>query len=128
MRKYWMLVIGLVAVGIAGIAVPAWAGSEESSPDVDRAAEPAPPRGALALPGPSPEMRAQLDEGLQCMEEQGFGAPDPEGDERGIFIPREEADSEAFREAAEECELPPPPTDAEIRAIGCAEDRAREEG
>jgi len=44
-----------------------------------------------------------------------------------VFIPRSETDTDAFKRAASDCQLPPPPTDAQIRQLGCTDAQARDD-
>ena len=126
------VIAGAAVIAAVAIAVPALG----SDPDVTAADEPSgtSDEAYAAPPAPPPMLtaadREQLDEAVQCMADKGFGAPTPDagdGEGRGLFISREEADDDAFRQAAEECELPPPPTDAQIRAIGCSDGVVRDE-
>jgi hypothetical protein len=123
MKKHWILVIGLLVIGALGVAVPAWA-EDDTSEGTEAADVPAPP-GAERLVVPGPEAREELDAAIECMAEKGYGPPG-EGEDN-VVIPPSEIESDEFRAAAEECDLPPPPTDADIRALACSEDLAREE-
>jgi len=124
----------ILSLAVAAIAVPAWASSGGSG-DVQQASEPSSSDSAgvsaaavpsdEGFPVKSPEARQQLDDAIQCMTDKGFGTPTGDG---GVFIPRSETDSDEFKQAANDCGLPPPPTDAQIAQIaqrGCADDLAR---
>jgi len=134
----------LLTLVVAAIAVPAWASSDGSG-EVERAAEPSDPDTGQVEPAPAPSgasdevalpspiTREQLDQALQCMADHGYGmgtATDDGGPDEGgaLLIPRAETETDEFQQAAKECELPPPPTDAQIRQLGCADDQARREG
>jgi hypothetical protein len=119
----------------AAIAVPAWANSGGGG-DVERTSKPSGLREAVQLapasarPGdavralpPIPIRRKELDRSLQCMSDHGFGQGSAT-DHGGTFIPRSETKTREFRRAAKECKLPPPPTNAQIRQIGCRGARA----
>ena len=99
----------------AALAIPALA----SSGDGD---------GEGGEPAGFPADRAILDDALRCLNDRGFGTPTPDDgvEGPGMFIPRSVADSSEFQEAADECGLPDPPTDAEIRDLGCSDARARD--
>ena len=87
-----------------------------------------PPPGARDLmPLPPRPTREQLDQALQCMSDHGFGMGTPLS-RGGKLIPRSETKTQKFRQAAKECELPPPPTDAQIRQMACHAVKARREG
>jgi hypothetical protein len=134
MKSKWrsVAILGLAA---AAIAVPAWASSGGGG-DVQQASRPAGSDASRVELAPTPfgsnrvaldpAARKHLDQAVQCMADRGFGAPPPGGGD-GMFIPRSETDSDAFKHAASECRLPPPPTDAQIRHLGCADARARDE-
>jgi hypothetical protein len=128
--------VAILGLAVAAIAVPAWASSGGGG-DVQQASEPAGSDASQVDLAPTPSgsddrvpldsaARKQLDQAIQCMADRGFGAPPPDG-HGSMFIPRSETDTDAFRHAASECRLPPPPTDAQIRQIGCADARARDE-
>jgi hypothetical protein len=132
-KSRWRTAALLMLVA-AAIAVPA-RGSSGGNHDVQPAAEPNHPQGSVeqapagsagreALPLPPPVRREDLDQAIQCMADRGFGLGTP-GQRRGVLIPRSETKTEKFREAAKECELPPPPTDAQIRKMACGDDRRR---
>jgi hypothetical protein len=99
--------------------------TEPSSVDPGQVA-PAASGGRAELPLPPPT-RAQLDRSVRCMADHGFGMGSA-NDRHGTFIPRAETQTPEFRRAAKDCELPPPPTDAQIARIGCAAAQARREG
>jgi hypothetical protein len=124
MRKHWMLVTGLLVIGALGIAVPAWAEDDGDPGGLEAAPVPAPP-GAETIAVPGPQAREDFDAAFECMAGKGYGPPG-EGEDN-VVIPPSEIESAEFRAAAEECDLPPPPTDADIRALACDEDRARDE-
>jgi hypothetical protein len=139
------VLLGLV---VAAVAVPAWASSEGTGdvqqatgapkgdsgqvvPAASRAPGRFPPPGTRdVLPLPPRPTREQLDQSLQCMSDHGFGMGAANGP--GVFIPRSETKTREFRQAAKECELPRPPThaqiDAQIARIGCSAAHARREG
>jgi hypothetical protein len=136
-RNEWRSV-AILALAVAAIAVPAWASSGGGG-EVQQASDPA-DSGASRVdlaPMPSgsgdwvaldPAGRQQLDQAVQCMADRGFGGSQPGGgDGGGAFIPRSETGTDAFKRAASQCQLPPPPTDAQIRHFGCADARARGE-
>jgi hypothetical protein len=79
-------------------------------------------------PAGFPADRAILDDALRCLSDRGFGTPTPDDgvEGPGMFIPRSVADSSEFKDAADECGLPEPPTDAEIRDLACSDARARD--
>ena len=125
-------ILGLV---VTAIAMPAWASSGGSG-DVQQASESAGSDASRVDLAPTPSgldnrvqldsaARKQLDQAVQCMADRGLGAPSPGGGDGGMFIPRSETDTDAFKHAASECRLPPPPTDARIRQIACADAKAR---
>jgi hypothetical protein len=134
-KRKWQIA-ALLGLAVAAIAIPAWA---SSGGDVRRAAEPSGPDGVPVTAGaaasgasdespmPSRPTRAQLDRALQCMTDHGFGMG-AANDRRGVFISRAETKTRAFQRAAQDCGLPPPPTDAQISRIGCAASQARREG
>ena len=98
----------VLVLAVAAVAVPAWASSG----------------GGEEATAPPPLDRAQLDRSLQCMADHGYGIGAPtEGG--GAVISREQAQSEEFHRAASACELPPPPTDAQIHEMACGDDAAR---
>ena len=123
-----------LGLAVAAIAVPAWASSGGGG-EVQRASEAA-GAGASRVDLPpmtsgsddrvplDPAGRQQLDQAIQCMADRGFGGSQPGG---GAFIPRSETRTDAVKRAASQCQLPPPPTDAQIRHFGCADARARGE-
>ena len=125
----------LLMLAAAAIAVPAW-GSSGGNGEVQRASTPnGSERGSVeraptgsgarqALPLPPPLRREDLDRGLDCMAEHGFGMGSA-NDRGGVLIPRAETKTKRFRDAAKECELPAPPTDAQIRKMACGADRTR---
>jgi hypothetical protein len=125
----------IMSLAGAAIAVPAWASSAGGG-DVQRVSKPSGLREAVELapvsarPGdrvralpPIPFTRKELDGSIHCMSDHGFG-PGSGADHPGVFIPRSETKTREFRRAAKECELPPPPTKAQIRQIGCRGARA----
>jgi hypothetical protein len=131
-KNRWQTV-ALLMLATAAIAVPAWAsgggGSVQPAPEpsgaegsVERA--PAASQARQALPLPPPLRREDLDQGLECMAERGFGMGSATH-RGGVLIPRAETKTKRFRDAAKECELPPPPTDAQIHRMACGEDWAR---
>jgi hypothetical protein len=126
--------VAILGLAVAAIAVPAWASSGEGG-DLWQASEASGSGAGQADSSPTPSgpddpvpldsaARQQLDQAIQCMADRGFGGPPPGGGD-GVFIPRSETDTEAFKQAASQCQLPPPPTDAQIRQLGCADARAR---
>jgi hypothetical protein len=128
----WQLA-GLLTLVAAAIAVPAWA---SSGGDAQRASDAA-ASGSSVAPAPdssgqdplpiTPVDRDQLDDAVQCMTNHGFGTATEDG---GVFISGSETETDAFRYAADECglpprptDLPPRPTDAEMNAaMKCMED------
>ena len=126
----------VIGLAVAAVAVPAWASSgagdvqraaRASSSDGDGVAVASAAAGARdAVPAPPPVNRKQLDQAVRCMASHGFGMGGPNG--RGAFISRAETKTKAFRRAAKACQLPPPPSDAQIRRIGCPAGAARRAG
>ena len=126
--------VAILGLAVAAIAVPAWASSGGGG-EVQQASEPAGSGASRVDLAPmssgsgdrvplDPAGRQQLDQAIQCMADRGFGGSQPGG---GAFIPRSETGTDAFKRAASQCQLPPPPTDAQIRHFGCADGRARGE-
>jgi hypothetical protein len=136
-RNKWQSV-AILGLAVAAITVPAWASSGGGG-DVQLASEPSGSDAGQVDPAPTPSgsddpvpldsaARQHLDQAIQCMADRGFGTPPPDSaDGRAVLIPGSETDTDAFKQAASECRLPPPPTDAQIRQLGCADARARDE-
>jgi hypothetical protein len=133
--------VAILSLAVAAIAVPAWASSGGSG-DVQQASEPSGSDAGQVDPAPAPSgsddtvpldaaARRQLDQAINCMADRGFGAPPQDaGDpaEGGaVFIPRSETDTDAFQRAASDCQLPPPPTDVQIRQLACRDAQARDD-
>jgi hypothetical protein len=129
-KSRWQTAALLILVA-AAIAVPAW-GSSGGSDGVQPAATPnGSDRGSVAQAAAGSEARdgiavrprptrEQLDQALQCMANQGFGMGTTT--HRGeVAISRFETKTQEFRDAAKRCELPPPPTDAQIRKMACGD-------
>ena len=133
-RNKWQAAT-LLTLAAAVIAVPAWGsgggnGGVQPAPtpirsdggSIERAPAGSDARDEIAVP--SRPTREQLDQALQCMANQGFGMGT--ATHRGeVAISRSETKTKAFRDAAQKCELPPPPTDAQIRKLACGADRGR---
>jgi hypothetical protein len=111
--KRAVLVAGGLILAAAAMALPALA--SDGGEGVEQAGFPAD--------------RELIDDALTCLDDRGFGTPTPDDgvEGPGVFIPKAEAESDAFREAADDCGLPEPPTDAEIRDLACSDMTARAE-
>jgi hypothetical protein len=132
-KRRWQSAV-VLSLAVGAIAVPALASSgggggvraasDRSDPGIAGVAFAGRPAASdEAIQVKSPAGRQQFDDAIQCMTDKGFGHPTDDG---GVSIGRAETDSDSFKQAAKDCGLPPPPTDAEIRQLppikqlGCA--------
>jgi hypothetical protein len=109
----WTFVAVAALLVTAAVALPALASSDDAGVE----------------PAAFPADREAVDNAVECIADRGFGTPTPDDgvEGPGVFIPRSEAETSEFREAADACGLPEPPTDAEIRDLACSDAVARGE-
>jgi hypothetical protein len=120
------LAAGILAAGVAAIAIPAWADSGGGSDHRDRGRTISPAAiafgagsakgGGRPMPLPPPPVglsgteRKRIAKSSECMREHAADIPGVQTSKHGIFIPHR-VDRSAVRKAAKACgaPLPPPP-------------------